>query len=1059
MEIDKHRLFRVILTNEEVFLRYKNPVDPKASPILSINLSKNEIKKEKYEILETKSIIKKYKAKAILGIINIKEVEFVLFVTSSEIIGQMKEENIYRISEVDFCEIPNKRLNKSEYIDEDQIKYIKDGISKLLKLGFYYSFGLDLTNSQQNQSKILYNLKKKKSGETLKNENNEEMEKGNNNLELKIKKIYKTIYKKYFFNYNLYEKLRYSDTSQPIDYTFITPIICGYVGIFDYELDKKKFQFILITRRSQNYAGTRYNTRGINDDGNVANFCESEQILIYENIILCSFCQLRGSVPIFFEQIGLTATTDITRNKNLTIDAFTRHLEEINKDFSLIYFINLLNQKKSIEAPIISEFEKQIKFRKENNKFRYIYFDMQNECQKDNYSRIDNLINTISPTIELFGFFSCNIKTNEIFSIQKGTPRTNCLDCLDRTNVVQTRISWKILEKMFKFLKIDQKNIANIFKNEENFFSVGSNNLKEKFKDIWADNGDIISIQYSGTASTITTVTKTGGHNIKGFFKHSIATVTRLYQGNFEDEFKQQCIDILLQKNINDKIISLEYNNELYLRKSEFTKFMDFILFIGNFNLSEKSLDNVNDILNWLTTYKNVHFEENNQKEVNELKNKLPEFYILGFEEIKSNSEKQIKEIIIRTLNKINNNSNDPYQFMKELYLSGIYILIYVKASCIKYIKNFDQQLIKKSYVGNKGSCLIRFNINDTTIALSCNHLSYGEDKNEERKEEIKDILNSSFKKYPKLNFKNHDYFFLFGDLNIRLNLWLNDQLMLDLVKNSSREINGDFSQLYSHDQFLQYQKESTIISEMCEALIKFSPTYKYNIGSTSYDVTKRTPSWCDRIFYKKYSKTIPLAYNKCLLTISDHQPIFGVYKIRTEIINKEEKQNILNQMIKEKEKKNDLQKEKNKINDNKTDINNSDKVDEEKNKNEMNINENINKINDNSNNNNINNKDLNENNNLNENNCKSDNDNKIIENNISSENNISNDYNNLTNNNNSNNMNLKEENKLSENNCKTCDDNQVNDNNKNNISYTNLIDENILLKDKIISDNNSLNK
>jgi hypothetical protein len=333
---------------------------------------------------------------------------------------------------------------------------------------------------------------------------------------------------------------------------------------------------------------------------------------------------------------------------------------------------------------------------------------------------------------------------------------------------------------------------------------------------------------------------------------------------------------------------------------------MDFILFIGNFNLSEKSLDNANDILNWLTTYKNVHFEENNQKEVNELKNKLPEFYILGFEEIKSNSEKQIKEIIIRTLNKINNNSNDPYQFMKELYLSGIYILIYVKASCIKYIKNFDQQLIKKSYVGNKGSCLIRFNINDTTIALSCNHLSYGEDKNEERKEEIKDILNSSFKKYPKLNFKNHDYFFLFGDLNIRLNLWLNDQLMLDLVKNSSREINGDFSKLYSHDQFLQYQKESTIISEMCEALIKFSPTYKYNIGSTSYDVTKRTPSWCDRIFYKKYSKTIPLAYNKCLLTISDHQPIFGVYKIRTEIINKEEKQNILNQMIKEKEKKND---------------------------------------------------------------------------------------------------------------------------------------------------------
>ena len=90
----------------------------------------------------------------------------------------------------------------------------------------------------------------------------------------------------------------------------------------------------------------------------------------------------------------------------------------------------------------------------------------------------------------------------------------------------------------------------------------------------------------------------------------------------------------------------------------------------------------------------------------------------------------------------------------------------------------------------------------------------------------------------------------------------------------------------------------------MSEAIIKFSPTYKYNIGSISYDITKRTPSWCDRIFYKKFSKTIPLVYNKCLLTISDHQPIFGVYKIRTEIIDIEKKKKILNQIIKEKQNK-----------------------------------------------------------------------------------------------------------------------------------------------------------
>ena len=896
--------FRVILSEEEVFLKYKNYLDPNIMKLLSINLNKKEIKVEDPEILKNIKISQKYKAKAILGIINIKNVEFILFVKSSEAIGLIKGEIIYRITEVDFCEIPNKNLKREE-IDEDQIKYFKEGISKLLKLGFYYSFGIDLTNSQQNQSKILYNLKKNNKDE-IKNEKKN----GLDDLDLKIKKMYKTSCKKYFFNYNLFEKFRNPGASEPIDYTFIMPIICGYVGMFEAIVEEKRMQFILITRRSQNYAGTRYNTRGINDDGNVANFCESEHILIYDNKIMCSFCQLRGSVPIFFEQIGIAATTDITRSKSLTIDAFSRHLEEIRKDFKLIYFINLLNQKKSIEAPIIGEFEKQIRYRKDNNKFRYIYFDMQNECQKDNYSRIDNLIDTISPTMELFGFFSCNIETDKIYSLQIGTPRTNCLDCLDRTNVVQTRISWRILEKMFNFLKIDQKNISTIFNKEEYFFSVGDNEFKESFKAIWALNGDEISIQYSGTASTITTVTKTGGHNFMGFIKHGIATVSRIYQGNFEDDFKQQCIDIFLHKNINDKIYSLEYNNELFSRKEEFTQFMDFTLFIGNFNLAEKSLDNDNEIFVWLTSYKNNPLEENDQDTLNHFKNKLPELYILGFEEIKSGSEKKIKEKISIALNKINNIKDDPYHFMKEIEQSGIYFLVFIRASCIKYITNFDQQIINAGYVRNKGSCLLRFNINDTSVALSCNHLSYGEDKNEKRKEELDEILNSNFKKYPNLIFKNYDYFFIFGDLNIRLDLLLTDQLMIDLVKKYSRETNKDFSELYKYDQFLKYEKESTDIEQITEAKIKFSPTYKYNIGSTSYDIKKRTPSWCDRIFYKKISSTIPLAYNKCLLTLSDHQPIYGIYKIRTEIVDKDKKKNILNQIINEKKMKSEKVKE-----------------------------------------------------------------------------------------------------------------------------------------------------
>ena len=105
-------------------------------------------------------------------------------------------------------------------------------------------------------------------------------------------------------------------------------------------------------------------------------------------------------------------------------------------DYPLIYFINLLNQKKKGEAPIIANFEKQIKFRKNNKTFRYYYFDMQNQCPRDNYSKIDYLMQNIDIVLNIFQFYSEDLSTHEVLKHQKGTTRTNCLDCLDRTNVV-----------------------------------------------------------------------------------------------------------------------------------------------------------------------------------------------------------------------------------------------------------------------------------------------------------------------------------------------------------------------------------------------------------------------------------------------------------------------------------------------------------------------------------------------------------------------------------------------------------------------------------------------
>lgn len=77
------------------------------------------------------------------------------------------------------------------------------------------------------------------------------------------------------------------------------------------------------------------------------------------------------------------------------------------------------------------------------------------------------------------------------------------------------------------------------------------------FKNLWADNGDNISIQYAGTASCITTVTKKGKHGFMGLFQHGLVSLTRMYQGNFEDDFKQKCIELFLNKSPQNNLLGI----------------------------------------------------------------------------------------------------------------------------------------------------------------------------------------------------------------------------------------------------------------------------------------------------------------------------------------------------------------------------------------------------------------------------------------------------------------------------------------------------------------------
>lgn len=104
--------------------------------------------------------------------------------------------------------------------------------------------------------------------------------------------------------------------------------------------------------------------------------------------------------------------------------------------------------------------------------------------------------------VNKFKYFVEERHSGKIVAEQKGIMRTNCLDCLDRTNVTQTKIAMKIVETILD--KVKQQNRRTItneesqrlamygFDNSSSGFSSDAQ-VFDQLKLMWADNGDHLS--------------------------------------------------------------------------------------------------------------------------------------------------------------------------------------------------------------------------------------------------------------------------------------------------------------------------------------------------------------------------------------------------------------------------------------------------------------------------------------------------------------------------------------------------------------------------------------
>ena len=206
---------------------------------------------------------------------------------------------------------------------------------------------------------------------------------------------------RYMWNYNLYKQFRL----QHIPNHWQIPLVQGYVGHAEVT---NEIDVILISRRRWPMGGTRYNARGIDDDGNTANTVESEQILIKRKfnkdknqlrVNLFSYSQLRGTVPVFWTQVD--GKVKLQRTVDSSAEIFMKHVDSIFTDYERDSFLmlNLLGQNQTHEElltqslrKLIDETAKYLEQRKGGKRIDYDYFDFHTQYKKNGGAAIDQFI-------------------------------------------------------------------------------------------------------------------------------------------------------------------------------------------------------------------------------------------------------------------------------------------------------------------------------------------------------------------------------------------------------------------------------------------------------------------------------------------------------------------------------------------------------------------------------------------------------------------------------------------------------------------------------------------
>ncbi|NXG68838.1 SYNJ2 protein, partial [Baryphthengus martii] len=644
---------------------------------------------------------------------------------------------------------------------------------------------------------------------------------------------------------------------------------------------------------------------------------------IYVDDDVSSFVQIRGSVPLFWEQPGLQVGSHhlrLNRGLEANAPAFDRHMMLLKEQYGKQVIVNLLGSRGGEEV-LNRAFKKLLWASSHAADTPMINFDYHQFAKGGKTEKLENLLR---PQLKLhwedFGIFTKGENVSP--RLQTGTFRMNCLDCLNRTNSVQSFIALEILLAQLESLGLNSKSVIERF--------------VESYKAMWTLNGHNLSRVFTGSRAL------EGKHKV-GKLKDGARSVSRTIQSNFFDAVKQEAIELLLvgdffSEECADKGKMLMDHTALLVtpsilkamseRQFEFTSFKRVRVATGTWNVNggkqfRSNILGTSELTDWLLDSPKL----SGVPEFQDDDNCPPDIFAVGFEEMvelnagnivnaSTTNRKMWGEQLQKAISRTHR-----YIQLTSAQLVGVCLFIFVRPYHVPFIRDVAIDTVKTGMggkAGNKGAVSIRFQFYSTSFCFICSHLTAGQTQVKERNEDYKEITQ-------KLSFPmgrsvfSHDYVFWCGDFNYRIDLTYEE--VFYFLKRQ------DWKTLLEFDQLQQQKSSGKIFNDFHEGTINFGPTYKYDVGSEAYDTSDkcRTPAWTDRVLwwrkklpFEKTAEEVNLLdsdlnaetkvrhtwtpgalmyYGRAELQASDHRPVLAIVEVEVQEVDQAARESVFQEV------------------------------------------------------------------------------------------------------------------------------------------------------------------